>query len=56
MVWCFEQGGVNFSHVTGKANAGVSDGHRPELAGRKFEAMGVSLVMHLKPYVPTSPN
>lgn len=29
--------------------------HRPELAGRSFEAMGVSLVVHPhNPYVPTS--
>ena len=51
----FERGGVNFSHVTGDAPAAV--GHRatrPELAGRGFEAMGVSLVLHPRnPYVPT---
>lgn len=29
--------------------------HRPELAGRSFEAMGVSLVVHPQnPYIPTS--
>ncbi len=51
----FEQGGVNFSHVQGKEMPASATAHRPELAGRKFEAMGVSLVMHPKnPYVPTS--
>lgn len=51
----FEQGGVNFSHVFGHEMPGSATAHRPELAGRKFEAMGVSLVMHPKnPYVPTS--
>lgn len=51
----FEQGGVNFSHVTGKEMPASATAHRPELAGRQFEAMGVSLVMHPNnPYVPTS--
>lgn len=51
----FEKGGVNFSHVTGAAMPASATAHRPELAGRSFEAMGVSLVMHpLNPYVPTS--
>lgn len=51
----FEQGGVNFSHVSGKAMPASATAHRPELAGRRFEAMGVSLVMHPNnPYVPTS--
>lgn len=51
----FEQGGVNFSHVQGEAMPASATAHRPELAGRKFEAMGVSLVMHPNnPYVPTS--
>ena len=51
----FEQGGVNFSHVAGKAMPASATAHRPELAGRKFEAMGVSLVIHPKnPYIPTS--
>ena len=44
----FEQGGVNFSHVQGKEMPASATAHRPELAGRHFEAMGVSLVMHLK--------
>lgn len=51
----FEQGGVNFSHVTGKQMPASATAHRPELAGRHFEAMGVSLVVHPhNPYVPTS--
>ncbi|MES9816154.1 MAG: oxygen-dependent coproporphyrinogen oxidase [Candidatus Thiodiazotropha sp.] len=51
----FEQAGVNFSHVTGDRLPGSATAHRPELAGRAFEAMGVSLVIHPNnPYVPTS--
>lgn len=51
----FEQGGVNFSHVEGNEMPASATAHRPELAGRRFEAMGVSLVIHPKnPYVPTS--
>ena len=50
-----EQGGVNFSHVYGDAMPASATAHRPELSGRKFEAMGVSLVIHPhNPYVPTS--
>ncbi|STT55815.1 coproporphyrinogen III oxidase, aerobic [Klebsiella pneumoniae] len=49
----FEQAGVNFSHVHGDAMPASATAHRPELAGRSFEAMGVSLVVHpLNPYVP----
>ncbi|MDE1515766.1 MULTISPECIES: oxygen-dependent coproporphyrinogen oxidase [Vibrio] len=51
----FEQGGVNFSHVFGEQMPASATAHRPELAGRRFEAMGVSLVMHPhNPHVPTS--
>lgn len=51
----FEQGGVNFSHVIGQSLPPSATAHRPELAGRAFEAMGLSLVMHPNnPYVPTS--
>lgn len=51
----FEQGGVNFSHVMGKSMPKSATAHRPELAGRRFEAMGVSLVIHPNnPYAPTS--
>ncbi len=50
-----EQGGVNFSHVHGEQMPASATAHRPELAGRKFQAMGVSLVIHPhNPYVPTS--
>jgi coproporphyrinogen III oxidase len=51
----FEQAGVNFSHVTGAALPPSATAARPELAGRNFEALGVSLVIHPEnPYVPTS--
>lgn len=50
-----EKGGVNFSHVFGDKLPGSATAHRPELAGRSFQAMGVSLVIHPhNPYVPTS--
>ncbi len=50
----FERGGVNFSHVLGHELPATATARRPELAGRSFEAMGVSLVMHPRnPYAPT---
>jgi coproporphyrinogen III oxidase len=50
----FERGGVNFSHVFGERLPPSASASRPELAGRGFEAMGVSLVLHPRnPYVPT---
>ena len=50
-----EKGGVNFSHVYGTRLPPSATAARPELAGRSFEAMGVSLVIHPhNPYVPTS--
>ncbi|MDO6841131.1 oxygen-dependent coproporphyrinogen oxidase [Paraglaciecola chathamensis] len=50
-----EQGGVNFSHVYGGQLPASATASRPELAGRSFQAMGVSLVIHPKnPHVPTS--
>jgi coproporphyrinogen III oxidase len=50
-----EKGGVNFSHVFGDTMPASATAHRPELAGRGFEAMGVSLVIHPRnPYAPTS--
>ncbi len=50
-----EKGGVNFSHVKGEKLPASAIAHRPELAGRSFQAMGVSLVIHPhNPYVPTS--
>ena len=51
----FERGGVNFSHVMGAGMPASATAHRPELAGRSFEAMGVSLVLHPRnPYCPTA--
>lgn len=51
----FEQAGVNFSHVFGKQLPASATAHRPELAGRAWQALGVSLVIHPhNPYVPTS--
>ncbi len=50
-----EKAGVNFSHVTGASLPASASASRPELAGRSFQAMGVSLVIHPRnPYVPTS--
>ena len=50
----FERGGVGFSHVTGKNLPPSAAANRPEIAGRGWEAMGVSLVLHpCNPYVPT---
>ena len=49
-----ERGGVGFSHVMGDTLPPSATANRPELAGRGFEAMGVSLVFHPRnPYVPT---
>ncbi|MEE4330678.1 MAG: oxygen-dependent coproporphyrinogen oxidase [Wenzhouxiangella sp.] len=51
----FEKGGVNFSHVQGQELPAAASARRPELAGRRFQALGVSVVMHpVNPYVPTS--
>ena len=44
----FESAGINFSHVFGPEMPGSATAHRPELAGRSFQAMGVSLVIHPK--------
>lgn len=50
----FERGGVGFSHVFGDNLPPSASAVRPELAGRSFQAMGVSLVLHPRnPYVPT---
>ncbi|MBL8447787.1 MAG: oxygen-dependent coproporphyrinogen oxidase [Zoogloeaceae bacterium] len=50
----FERGGCNFSHVMGDGMPASATAHRPELAGRAFEAMGVSLVLHPhNPHCPT---
>lgn len=51
----FEQAGINFSHVYGPSLPPSASANRPELAGRSFQAMGNSLVIHpLNPYVPTT--
>jgi len=51
----FEKAGINFSHVHGNQLPASATAHRPELAGRNFEALGVSLVIHPRnPYAPTS--
>lgn len=51
----FEKAGVAFSKVSGSTLPPSASAHRPELAGRKWEAMGVSLVLHpLNPFVPTT--
>jgi coproporphyrinogen III oxidase len=51
----FEQAGVNFSRVHGDGLPASATERRPELAGRRFQAMGVSLVIHPRnPYVPAS--
>ncbi len=50
-----EKAGINFSHVHGDSLPPSATAHRPELAGRSFQAMGVSLVVHpANPRVPTS--
>ena len=49
----FEQAGINFSYVFGNELPASATAHRPGLAGRKFQALGVSLVIHpINPYVP----
>ncbi|HEU5079959.1 MAG TPA: oxygen-dependent coproporphyrinogen oxidase [Opitutaceae bacterium] len=51
----FEKAGVGFSHVSGIKLPPSATAHRPELAGKTWQALGVSLVIHpLNPYVPTS--
>jgi coproporphyrinogen III oxidase len=51
----FEQAGVNFSHVFGKRLPPSATAARPELEGRDFQALGISLVIHPNnPHVPTS--
>ena len=50
----FERGGVNFSHVRGAQLPPSATAARPGIAGRAWEAMGVSLVLHPRnPHVPT---
>jgi coproporphyrinogen III oxidase len=51
----FESAGVNFSFVSGDKLPPSATQNRPELAGKKWSAVGVSLVIHPKnPFVPTS--
>ena len=51
----FEKAGVGFSHVFGSTLPPSATAHRPELVGKPWQALGVSLVIHpLNPYVPTS--
>lgn len=51
----FEQAGVNFSHVHGERLPASASASRPEIAGRSFEALGISSVIHpCNPYVPTT--
>ena len=51
----FEQAGVGFSHVFGDQMPPSATKNRPELAGKAFQAVGVSLVLHPRnPYVPTT--
>ena len=51
----FERGAVLFSHVQGRTLPPSASSHRRELAGRPWQAMGVSLVLHPRnPFVPTS--
>jgi coproporphyrinogen III oxidase len=50
----FERGGVAFSHVNGQQLPPSASAHRPDLAGRPWESIGVSLVLHPRnPYIPT---
>ena len=50
----FERAGVGFSHVTGQSLPPSAAANRPEIAGRPWEAMGVSLVLHPRnPFAPT---
>ncbi|HYD59376.1 MAG TPA: oxygen-dependent coproporphyrinogen oxidase [Noviherbaspirillum sp.] len=50
-----ERGGIGFSHVSGSSLPPTAAANRPEIAGRSWEAMGVSLVLHPRnPYAPTA--
>ncbi len=51
----FEQAGIGFSDVHGHSLPASASAHRPEIAGRSFRALGVSLVLHPNnPYLPTT--
>ena len=50
-----EKAGVNYSLVRGDELPAAASQRRPELAGRRFEACGVSVIVHPRnPYAPTS--
>ncbi len=51
----FEQAGIGFSRVSGSKLPASATAHRPNLAGREWTAVGVSLVFHPRnPHVPTT--
>ncbi|NNF15597.1 MAG: oxygen-dependent coproporphyrinogen oxidase [Gammaproteobacteria bacterium] len=51
----FEKAGVNFSNILGNSMPATATARNPQLAGRRYRAMGVSVVIHpLNPFVPTS--
>ena len=51
----FEKAGVNFSKISGAHLAASANASRPELSGRSFSAIGLSLVLHpLNPFAPTA--
>ncbi len=51
----FEQAGIGFSHVAGDSMPPAATLARPELAGARFSATGISLVFHPhNPYIPTT--
>jgi coproporphyrinogen III oxidase len=51
----FEKAGVAFSHVSGTKLPPSATAQRPELAGKPWQAVGVSLVLHPRnPYAPTA--
>lgn len=51
----FEKGGVNFSIISGDKMPKSATELRPELAGRNYTALGISLVLHPEnPFIPTT--
>ena len=51
----FEKGGVNFSIISGDKMPKSATELRPDLEGRKYTALGISLVLHPEnPFVPTT--
>ena len=51
----FEKGGINYSIISGDKMPKSATELRPELAGRKYTALGVSLVLHPEnPFIPTA--